>query len=359
MRFIGNKEKLVDKIFQIMSEKGVRGDSFFDVFSGTTSVAQFFKRKGYETITSDLLYFSYVLQQAYIVNNKEPQFDNLLKELDFHGSKLFASPLSVIVEYLNQIPPVEGFIYHNYTPKGTRHLEQPRMYFSNENGQIIDAIRKKIEEWKNEKLINSSEYYILLACLIETVPFYANITGVYAAFQKKWDPRAIKRIELREIQILINKKKNYAYNENSVELAKNIDADIFYLDPPYNQRQYAPNYHLLETIAKYDNPSIKGVTGLRDYSNQKSAFCNSKTGISELEKIAKNARCKFLIMSYNSEGIMPQEEIQKTLSKYGRVELVDFKYLRFKSNNNGDSKHKKHIKEQLYILNKFKCKTNE
>lgn len=354
MRFIGNKENLVEKISQIMQEKGVQGDSFFDVFSGTTSVAQFFKKLKYKTITSDLLYFSYVLQQAYIVNNKEPQFEKLLKKLNFQGGKLFASPLSIVVEYLNQIPPTEGFIYQNYTPQGTEHLEQPRMYFSNENGKIIDAIRQKIEEWKNEKLITQNEYYILIACLIETVPFYANITGVYAAFQKNWDPRAVKKIDLREIKLLLNNKLNEAYNEDSVILASKINADIFYLDPPYNQRQYAPNYHLLETIAKYDNPKIKGVTGLRDYSNQKSAFCNPKSGVIELEKIVKNAHCKFLIMSYNSEGIMPENMILETLGKYGKVELIEFQYLRFKSNNNGASKHKKHIKEQLYILNKFK-----
>lgn len=354
MRFIGNKENLVEKIYQIMQEQKIRGDSFFDVFSGTTSVAQFFKKLGYKTITSDFLYFSYVLQQAYIVNNKEPEFNKLLKSINFQGRKLFASPLSIIIEYLNQIPPVEGFIYKNYTPEGTKHLEQPRMYFSNENGQIIDAVRQKIEEWKGEKLINSSEYYILIACLIETVPFYANITGVYAAFQKKWDPRAVKKIELREIQILSSNRHNEAYNEDSVILASKINADIFYLDPPYNQRQYAPNYHMLETIAKYDNPSIKGVTGLRDYSNQKSEFCNSKTGILELEKIVKNAQCKFLLMSYNSEGIMSQKEILKTLGKFGEVKLIEFQYIRFKSNNNGASKHKKHINEQLYILNKFK-----
>jgi adenine-specific DNA-methyltransferase len=136
-------------------------------------------------------------------------------------------------------------------------------------------------------------------------------------------------------------------------LLDQIEADIFYLDPPYNQRQYAPNYHLLETIAKYDNPEIKGVTGLRaNYENQKSKFCNVTTALQELEKIAKLGKYKTLILSYNNEGIIPQNEILSMLSKYGKIELQEFDYLRFKSNNNGESKHKKHIKEQLYILQK-------
>lgn len=352
MRFIGNKENLVDKIYQVMQSKNIKGNSFFDFFAGTTSVAKYFKELDYQIFSSDILYFSYVLQQAYIVNNKKQNFGKLLNKIKFNSNLLLPSSLDIVVEYLNQIKPIEGFIYNNYTPSGTSNLKQPRMYFSDENGKIIDAIRQKIEEWKDKDLISQNEYFILLTCLIETVPFYANITGTYGAFQKKWDVRAIKKLKLRPIQLVFNKKENYSFNENSIGLTSKIKADIFYLDPPYNQRQYAPNYHLLETIAKYDNPEVKGVTGLRDYKNQKSNFCNAKTAIEELSTIARDANCKTLILSYNTEGIMPSKEIIKTLTKYGKTELVEFEYLRFKSNNNGLSKTKKHICEQIYILTK-------
>ena len=352
MRFIGNKENLLDKIYQVMQSNNIEGDSFFDFFAGTTSVSKFFKKLNYQIYSSDLLYFSYILQQAYIVNNEELYFKNLLTKLNFKSNQLFSSPLTIVVDYLNQITPIEGFISQNYTPRGTFDLGIPRMYFSNENGMLIDAIRQQIENWKIEKLVSQNEYFVLLACLIETVPFYANIAGVYAAFQKKWDPRAVKKLTLRPIAFVINKKENQSFNENSVNLINKIKADIFYLDPPYNQRQYAPNYHLLETIAKYDNPVIKGVGGLRDYQNQKSKFCNAKTGIEELAGIANIANCKTLILSYNTEGIMPQEKIFTTLKQFGKVELIEFEYLRFKSNNNGESKTKKFIQEQLYILQK-------
>jgi adenine-specific DNA-methyltransferase len=132
-----------------------------------------------------------------------------------------------------------------------------------------------------------------------------------------------------------------------------IKADIFYLDPPYNERQYAPNYHILETVAKYDSPKIKGVTGMRQYDEQKSKFCNAETALQELERVTKFGKYKFLILSYNSEGIMPQAKIMAILNKYGKTKFVEFEYLRFKSNSNGDSKHKKFIKEQLFILEKY------
>ena len=353
MRYIGNKENLLDKIYQVMQSKNIQGNSFFDFFAGTTSVSRFFKKLDYQIFSSDLLYFSYVLQKAYISNNQVLNFEKVLNKINFQSTSLFASPLHIVVEYLNQIEPVEGFISQNYTPVGTSELEIPRMYYSDENGKIIDAIRQKIELWKTENLINENEYFILLACLIETVPFYANISGVYAAFQKKWDPRAVKKMILRPVEFVVNNKENFTFNENSTELLNQVEADVFYLDPPYNQRQYAPNYHLLETIAKYDNPIIKGVGGLRDYQNQKSKFCNATTAIQELNKIAKEGKFKTLILSYNTEGIMKQENIISALEKYGKVELVEFEYLRFKSNSNGESSTKKFIQEQLYILQKY------
>ena len=91
---------------------------------------------------------------------------------------------------------------------------------------------------------------------------------------KNWDKRSLKKLELNPLNIINNNKKNKSYNEDCNNLIKKIEGDILYLDPPYNSRQYLPNYHLLETIAKYDDPKIKGKTGIREYENQKSNFCN-------------------------------------------------------------------------------------
>jgi adenine-specific DNA-methyltransferase len=276
----------------------------------------------------------------------------LLDKIDPPISLFPNSSLEVVLNHLNNLKPIEGFIHNNYTPDGTNHLEIPRMYFTSSNGKKIDAIRTKIESWYVSKLITDNEYYILIACLIETVPFYANISGVYAAFHKKWDPRANKELKLRSINLIDNNKNNHVFNINSLNLIKEYDYDIIYLDPPYNSRQYAPNYHLLETIAKYDNPEIRGVSGMRDYSRQKSNFCVKSKALNELEIILRDANYKCLALSYNCEGIMASEDLKKLMSKYGRLSLKEYKYLRYKSNNNGLSKDKKYIKEQLYILKK-------
>ena len=227
MRYIGNKENILDKIYSILTENGVEGDSFFDFFSGTTSVARYYKKLGYRVFSSDFLYLSFCLQKAYIENNREPLFERLLPTLlSVRCASFFASPLEQVVAYLNTISPVKGFIYKNYTPEGTAALDRPRMYFSSENGKVIDAIRIQIEKWKIEYLITDSEYYILLACLIETVSFYANVAGVYAAFQKKWDPRAVKPLTLRPIEIIENDRDNKVYNANSLDLVLDVDEKV-------------------------------------------------------------------------------------------------------------------------------------
>lgn len=355
MRYIGNKENIISQIDNILDIRNIKGNTFFDFFSGTTSVAKYYKKKGYTIYSSDLMYMSFCLQKAYIENNEEePSFEKILPIINSSktNNTLFKTPLETVIDYLNQIPDEKGFIYENYTPSGTRNLDIPRMYFSDENGLRIDAIRQQIEEWKNNYLLLENEYYILLSCLIETVSFYANVAGVYAAFYKKWDPRAVKRLELRRIELYNNQKKNIVHNVNSLDLIENINTDILYLDPPYNERQYLPNYHILETIAKYDNPTIKGVTGIRDYENKKSTFCNPKTALRDLELIIQKSNFKHLILSYNSEGIMSQEDIIALMSNYGNVAFEQFLYARFKSNNKGLSKTKKTVYEQVYILTK-------
>lgn len=353
MRYIGNKENIVEQIYNILNQNGVSGKTFFDFFAGTTSVSRFFKSKGYSICSSDFLYMSYCLQKAYIENNSEPTFDKLISFIPNNCSNsLFQSPLDIVIGYLNSLEPQKGFIYRNYTPEGTKELSIPRMYFSNENGQRIDSIRQQIETWYKEGYLLESEYFILISCLIETVSLYSNVSGVYAAFQKKWDPRAIKTLELRPIAIYNNNLINKVYNIDSMKLLDKIDVDILYLDPPYNERQYLPNYHVLETIAKYDSPDIHGVTGMRSYKEQKSRFCNSKTALEDLAQISEKARFKSLVLSYNSEGIMSHDSIIDVLSQFGSVKVAQFEYMRFKSNNNGSARNTKHVFEQVYILQK-------
>lgn len=360
MRFIGCKENLLNFIETFVKQKDIRGNVFCDLFAGTGSVAKRFKKLGYKIISSDILYFSYILQKVYIEQNHYPKFTKLLKylKIDPIEETLFTSEsrnAKEIIKYLNDLDDIGGFIYKNYSPEGTKGQNYSRKYFTGENAKRIDTIREKIEEWKKINLINEQEYYFLLASLIEAVPFVANISGTYSAFLKEWDKRAFKKLTLEVPEIIKSEETHKVYHSDGLKVLKQVKGvDILYLDPPYNERQYAPNYHILETIAKWDRPEIKGITGMRSYENQKSDFCNPKTGIRALGEIINGGNFKHLLLSYNDEGIMPESEILKLFSDAGRSEVAEQNYQRYKSNGNGEQKNG--VKEKIYYLKRVNPK---
>lgn len=362
MRFIGCKENLLPFIETFVKDRDIKGNVFCDLFAGTASVGKRFKQLGYKIISSDLLYFSFILQKVYLELNEYPKFEKLLKflQIDPIEETLFSHDsqnAQEILKYLNQLEGEEGFFYKNYSDEGTKNAEYHRMYFTGENAKKIDVIRETIETWRKQKLLNENEYYFLVCTVIEAVPFVANISGTYSAFLKTWDKRAFKKLTLELPELIQTKQTHKVFNGNGVEIVSDTGAiDILYLDPPYNERQYAPNYHILETIAKWDNPIIKGKTGMREYQEQKSDFCNSKSGIQALEKIVKNTNFKHLILSYNDEGIMPETEIIELLKKHGKFEIIEQDYQRYKSNSNGEQKNE--VKEKLYYLKKVNSKND-
>jgi len=320
LRYIGSKINLLDKIENCINQNiHTQQESFCDIFSGTGIVARHFKPV-YRIISNDSLYFSYVIQKAFIENNKTPTFSRLKKTVE--------NPLVYLEN--EETPRKHNFIEENYSPTG----KAGRMYFTSENAQRIDFIRITIENWKKEKKITESEYYYLLSSLLEAVPSISNITGTYGAYLKKWDKRAFKKIELPRFYPENNNKKNEVYNEDAFDLIKHISGDILYIDPPYNSRQYAPNYHVLETIAQYDNPKLNGITGMRPYENQKSAFCSKSQVNDAFEQLIKKAEFSHIVMSYSSAGLMSSDFIERILKDNGKkttFSLQKIPYRKYKS----------------------------
>ena len=329
MRYIGNKINLLDFIFSVVEKNNINENIFCDIFSGTTNVAKFFKKKGYRIITNDFMAFSYVFQRAYIQNNEIPKFPGL--------AKIIQNPsLQKVIDYLNNLAGREGFIFHNFAKEGTKNKKYQRNYFSSNNAKKIDAIRETIQEWLVKKLITEDEFYILLASLLEAIPFVSNTAGTYGAFLKSDDPRKFKKLTLEIPDIIVHGKGHFSYKEDGNILIKNIKCGILYIDPPYNTRQYAPNYHVLETVAVWDKRLKDSKSGLRPYDNQKSLFCSKHSCIRAFEDLIMNANCKHILFSYNTEGIIPYDEIMRILSKKGKVKVYRQGYRRYKSNSNGE-----------------------
>jgi adenine-specific DNA-methyltransferase len=355
MKYIGNKQRLLEFIDSVVIKEGLPDKgTFIDIFTGTTNVAKYYKKKGYRLITNDFMTYSYVFQNAYIKVNSCPSFEKVIKEENIkHNPKIFKTSddgLRGIIHYLNNIPGKEGFIFSNYAPAGN----YKRQYFSNENAKKIDATREKIQEWKTSGLINESEYYILLASLIDAADFVANMSGTYGAYLKIWRSMALKPFTMLVPQLVDSSVAHNIYKNDANELIRNIKGDILYIDPPYNTRQYAPNFHILETLACWDNPKVNGKTGLRPYGSQKSLYSQKTACNKAFADLIENANTNYILMSYNNEGIIPQEFIRETLGKRGIVKVYEQSYRRFRTERDHEKRRYKvpddKVSEIIYFV---------
>lgn len=354
MRFIGSKKNIVSKIEKILSEHTSGNEhTFLDLFAGSNAVGDYFSNK-YKIISNDIMYFSYVLARGSLGIKMEPKFINLQKQ-----------GIEDPFKYFNNIDPdtcEPDFVTKEYSPFGSAN----RMYFTIENALKIDFCRNTIEEWHKKNVINDDEYYYLLAALINAVPFVSNTTGTYGAYLKKWDKRAFKPLYLETPNIESN-YDNICYNADSLALLDQLkNIDICYIDTPYNTRQYPSNYHVLETIAKWDKPVLKGVTGQPDLSDEKSDFAVKKKAYAAMDKLLSKLTARHVIISYSTDGIIPESDLNDLIKKYakpGTVEENKFVYRKYKSKVHNDNpvqeilfyfqpqRSQKYEQESLFPLN--------
>lgn len=343
MRFIGSKTLLLDQIKFVIDEKAPQANSFCDIFSGTAVVARYFKQ-WYQVCSNDLLYFSYVLQRATVENDRMPEFECLKEQ----------TGISDPIDYLNgrekkeleTLKKERRFFQNTYAPEGGR------MYLNDDNALRIDYARCTVEDWKEAGWLREEEYYYLVACIVEGIPFVSNTSGTYGAFHKSWERRSYKPYELYRLPVTENGKENHSYHENGADLLKRIHGDILYIDPPYNTRQYLSNYHVLETAARYDYPVVRGVTGQRPEEGQKSDFCRKNHAVPAFEELIAQAKFRHIILSYSTDGLMPVGEIERVMKQYGKPEtfqIYEIPYRRYKSRK---VKETERLKELLIYIEK-------
>lgn len=333
MNYIGSKFKLSswieDEVKKVvghdLSEK-----VFCDIFAGTGIVGRTFKSDVKKVISNDLEHYSYILNKNYIENSA--CIDDKEK----------------YINELNSLPLLDnGFIYQNYCMGSGSE----RQYFSDYNGKKIDTIRTKIKEWYGNREIKDDLYYFLLASLVESADKVANTASVYGAFLKHIKKSASKELVLESAQFVESDNTHLVFNKDSNELIKEISGDILYLDPPYNQRQYSANYHVLNTITQYNEFIPSGKTGLREYN--RSDYCKKNEVHKSFEELIKNAKFEYIFLSYNNEGLMSEDDVKAIMSKYGKYSISTKEYQRFKADKSESRNHKADkTYEYLHILQK-------
>jgi adenine-specific DNA-methyltransferase len=315
MDYIGSKLKLNDWIFGILFRKGyidfeTRSQyTFVDACSGTASVSRFAAREGFNIIANDLMMYAKCIASGSI------QMNIYLFEEALHH-----------ISFMNKLPGIEGFFYKEYSESAGR------LYFSNDNAKLIDASRQYIETIDN---IIVKDY--LIYCLLEAVSRISNTTGVYGAFLKTFKSRALEKLTLKQ-EAFFTAQSAKIYNLDIMNLIKLLLPNknyILYIDPPYNERQYGSNYHIYETIARYDNPVVHGITGLRNWIvESKSKFCTRKDCLNFTKEIIANANAKLILLSYNSDGLLTKEDILSIGTELNiRCDFNDKNYRRYKADD--------------------------
>jgi len=354
MRYIGNKTKLLPFLRSTIQRLGIQPGKAHDAFAGTASVGRALKADGWRVSSSDLMTYSYVMQRAYVVASTVDRFDRLADVVADvrHTLNGRVSRVDAIAEYLSRgLEPLDGFITRHFAPVGGR------MYFTDANARRIDAARTTLHAWRTDGLITEDTFYVLLAAVIEGADRVANTAGVYAAYIKHWQPNALRPFAVQPLPPVRSRMRCVAHRADAVQVARDLGPiDLLYVDPPYNTRQYSGYYHVPEVIARgwFEAPvAVRGKTGLIGDAHQRSAWCSRRRAPVALHELLAATGARHVLVSYNSEGVIPDAEFRAILrdaSIDGRVRRFTRGYKRYRADSDREGRRYKadRVHELLY-----------
>jgi len=309
LRYIGSKVRLTKHIVSVLGRPKAE-QRFVDVFAGTGVVSRAAADFGWSILANDHLESATALTTARLLSRTEVPFKCLG---GYEGA----------IEHLNQIEPIEGFFFREYSPSGRNAAGVQRVYFSDSNAKKIDGIRAEIRLLREKREISKNEHVLLLADLMEATNQIANIAGTYGCFLNKLRPNAKRHISLSARVLPWEHHPWEVTTEDALAIATK-PTDVVYLDPPYTKRQYAAYYHILETLAQEDEPIVDGITGLRPWEEKASPFCYKTKAAAALDKLISQISARRLLISYSSEGHIGPDELNAVIARHGKATVHQF-----------------------------------
>ncbi len=303
IKYLGSKRTLVPALGRMATATGAV--TAIDLFTGTTRVAQEFKRRGLWVLASDIATYSEILAQCYI-------------ETD--ARSVDVDELSDTLRVLEALPGRHGYF--------TRTFCEEARFFQPKNGERVDAIRDALQDYRD-----SAMFPILMTSLLEAADRVDSTTGVQMAYLKEWAPRAYNDLHLRVPAILAG--TGQAVRADARQIVSQLPhVDLMYLDPPYNQHRYFTNYHIWETLVRWDNPPAYGVARKRLDSREvetKSVFNRRREMPAAFATLLMRADADVLIVSYNDESWITAAQMMRALREAGHedVRLVAFDSKRY------------------------------
>ena len=309
-RYLGNKYKLLPfiTVTKVVNEECSDINSVADIFAGTGAVSSAFTDK--VLITNDLMYSNYICNYAWFgAEEYDPQ-----------------TIIDCVVRYNSLCDLEDNYMTENFSDT----------YFSRDDCAKIGYIREDIECLYENGSINKRERAILITSLLYAMDKIANTCGHYDAYRKGvvFDKTLELYVPLAEVH---NNVDNQCFNTDANELVKDITADLVYIDPPYNSRQYCDAYHLLENVARWEKPEVFGVAKKMDRSTMKSKYC-TRSATEAFEQLIKDINAKYILLSYNnmaakgndrSNAKISDDDILRILKQKGEVKIFSESYKAF------------------------------
>ena len=360
MRYLGNKRHLLESIERAASAIGFERGTVCDLFAGSGRVGRHFRSRGSRVLATDLMACSHVFQKVFLELPGPPPFTEYRTAFDLPpplpaeriASALPADPVAWeatlrVLAHFEELPPEEGMLTRQYSPAGVAG----RMYLREENAARCDAMLGELRRAIAANLLTEPETFLLLATIIDAVDRVANISGTYGAYLKKWHGNALADLSLK-LPAVVEGPIGCGNLRDASEWIEEVDADFLYIDPPYNQRQYASNYHLLDIVARIPfepdlsafEATVYGKTGLVPWREKSSVLCSRRGSECRdaFASILSRARVPRVVISYNEEGIISRAEFEEILAEYAGVAraklgkvLEEIPYRRFRSDADG------------------------
>ena len=298
IKYIGSKRALLDPILSAVRDLAPQGGTVCDLFSGSARVGHALKGQGFRVWSNDHNAYAHTLATAYVQADRER----------------WETQAQVILTELRTVTPEAGWF--------TKAFCEDARFFHPDNGARIDAMRERIATMALEPELEA----IALVSLMEAADRVDSTAGLQMAYMKQWAPRALKPLELRLPDLLpgVAAGPCKATQGDAVEIADQVEADLVYLDPPYNQHSYLSNYHVWESLVLWDRPETYGVANKRiDCRTRKSPF-NSRPGIGPaLATVIERLKAPNLIVSFNDEGYLSRDDLTAMLSARGHVQVIE------------------------------------
>ena len=300
IKYLGSKRTLLGDLLAALQRPPGHRD-VLDLFSGTSRVGHALKRAGYRVVSNDHNAYALALARCYVVADRE----NVLRDAER------------LISELNALPGRAGYF--------TQAFCVDSRFFQPRNGARIDAIRDAIADKGLDPVLES----VVLVSLMEAADRVDSTCGVQMAYLKQWAPRAHHDLALRMPDVLPSVGRACeAHQLDALDAAARLPVDVAYLDPPYNQHSYLANYHIWETLIRWDRPAHYGVACKReDVRTRKSAFNRRTQALAAFAGVVRAVQARLILVSFNDEGYLTREQIEGVLAERGEVQVVskDFK----------------------------------